>query len=132
MTGSGGCACGSIRYRVDGPLRNVANCHCERCRRITGHFMAASACAPEHLTLESEATLRWYVPGEEPGVEYAFCSTCGSSLFWRAQTTPDSISICAGTLDPPTGIVTDVALFCAEASDYHRLDESIPMEPHDR
>lgn len=132
MSASGSCACGSIRYRVDGPLRNVANCHCERCRRITGHFMAASACAPEHLAIKSQDTLRWYRPVEEPAVAYAFCSVCGGSLFWRAETTPDSISICAGTLDPPTGIVTDLALFCGEASDYHRLDGSVPSKDRDR
>lgn len=132
MSGSGGCACGSVRYRVDGPLRNVVNCHCERCRRITGHFMAASACAAEHLVIESEETVGWYRPVEEPGVAYAFCSVCGGSLFWRSDTGPESISICAGTLDPPTGLVTDLALFCAEASDYHRLDESIPMQHRDR
>lgn len=132
MSGAGGCACGAIRYRVDGPLRNVANCHCERCRRITGHFMAASACAQGDLAIDSEETLRWYRPVDEPGVAYGFCSVCGSSLFWRAETTPGSISICAGTLDPPTGIVTDLALFGAEASDYHRLDDTIETADHDR
>lgn len=132
MSGAGGCACGSVRYVVDGALRNVVNCHCDRCRRITGHFMAASACAPQDLRVESEATLRWYRPAEEPTVAYAFCSACGSSMFWRSDATPDSISICAGTLDPPTGVVTDLALFCAQASDYHRLDDAIPSRDLDR
>ena len=128
----GGCACGAVRYRVDGPLRNVTNCHCDRCRRITGHFMAASACATADLTIESEDTLRWYRPTEEPAVGYAFCTSCGGSLFWRSDARPESISICAGTLDPPTGIVTDLALFGAEASDYHRLDDTIETADFDR
>ncbi len=129
---AGGCACGSIRYRVDGPVRNAINCHCERCRRFTGHFMAASACSPDDLTVEGEEQLRWYRPTEEPAVAYAFCAVCGSSLFWRSDSAPDSISICAGTLDPPTGIVTDLALFGAEASDYHRLDDTIETAAYDR
>ncbi|MEM7288640.1 MAG: GFA family protein [Actinomycetota bacterium] len=129
---SGACACGAVRYRVDGPLRNVTNCHCERCRRITGHFMAASACATADLTIEGEPSLRWYRPDEEPAVGYAFCRECGASLFWRSDTRPESISICAGTLDPPTGIVTDLALFGAEASDYHRLDDTIETADYDR
>ena len=40
---SGGCACGGVRYRLDAPPRAGVNCHCEPCRRITGHFMAATA-----------------------------------------------------------------------------------------
>jgi hypothetical protein len=53
-----------------------------------------------------------------PGAEYGFCRTCGASLFWRADATPDEISICAGTLDPPTGLTTVEAWWVSQASDY--------------
>ena len=32
-----------VRYRVDGPLRVVVNCHCSQCRRTSGHHVAATA-----------------------------------------------------------------------------------------
>ena len=35
-TASGGCLCGGVRYRVQGPLRPILQCHCEMCRRATG------------------------------------------------------------------------------------------------
>ncbi len=120
---TGRCECGGVRYRVDGPLRPVVDCHCGPCRRITGHFMAATEAATGSVHFESQETLRWYPRTDT--VEYGFCGTCGSTLFWRAAETPRSLTIAAGTLDPPTGLVTTEAIFVAEASDYHRIDPSL-------
>ena len=122
-TARGGCACEGVRYLVRGPLRNIINCHCEPCRRITGHFMAASAAATSDLTFDANETLRWFE--RTPTVQYGFCSTCGSTLFWRADDSPGQTSIAAGTLDQPTNLVTEQALYVAEAADYHSIDESI-------
>ncbi len=114
---TGQCACGAIRYTVHGPLRPVMNCHCHRCRRITGHFMAATSADLADLLVQSTETLRWYEAAA--GVFYGFCSTCGSSLFWRNDDEPGRWSIGAGTLDPPTGLETRSSIWIAEASDYH-------------
>ena len=114
---SGRCLCGAITFVVTGPLRDVLNCHCHRCRRFTGHHMAATdASAAEVAITDPEALLRWY---EVARAAYGFCGRCGSSLFWRGAATPDRISISAGTLDPPTGLQTIEAWWTSEASDYH-------------
>ena len=118
MGGAGRCLCGAIAYAVDGDLRAVTNCHCERCRRFTGHHMAATSAAVDDVRLEDpEALLTWFAP--VPEAAYAFCRRCGSSLFWRADSDPDRWSICAGTLTPPTGLVTTEAWWVSQASDYH-------------
>ena len=49
---TGSCLCAAVRYRVDGPLREVVNCHCERCRRVSGVFLAATAAARADLTID--------------------------------------------------------------------------------
>ncbi|MEE2769078.1 MAG: GFA family protein, partial [Actinomycetota bacterium] len=61
-----------------GELREVINCHCEPCRRFTGHFMAGTAAATNDLIMESDGTLAWW--WRTPTVRYGFCSACGSSL----------------------------------------------------
>lgn len=104
-------------------MRPVVNCHCERCRRITGHFMAATGCDESAFVLESNASLSWYEPAA--GVFYGFCGACGSTLFWRADAIPDRISIAAGTLDLPTGLTTGSAWWTSTAADYHELDRTI-------
>lgn len=127
----GRCLCGGVAYTVTGPLRDVWNCHCHRCRRTTGHYMAATKAAAEDVRLDADDTLTWYVPEDEPGVAYGFCNCCGGSVFWKATggSAPSSISICAGTLDPPTGLATALALFADSAGDYHVLDSSVPSFP---
>ncbi len=81
--------------------------------------MAATAAKTGDLTVEDAGSnLRWYDP--VPEAEYAFCAHCGSSLFWRSPELPDTVSICAGTIDPPTHLRTTQAWWTSEASDYHR------------
>ena len=114
---NGRCLCGGITFSTSGELRPVINCHCHRCRRFTGHHLAATSAASARITLEDPGgLLRWYAV---PGAAYGFCSRCGSSLFWRGDEEPDRLSIGAGVLDPPTGLTTEQAWWVSEASDYH-------------
>ncbi|MBP92397.1 MAG: aldehyde-activating protein [Acidimicrobiaceae bacterium] len=126
---SGGCHCGGVRYRVKGPLREVINCHCEPCRRITGHFMAGTDANLGEVEFDADETLTWYHPTDT--VQYGFCNWCGSTLFWRADDKASRLSISAGTLDQPTGLTTGLALFGDEAGDYHNLDTTIETLPGD-
>jgi hypothetical protein len=117
-----------VRYSVEGELRDVYHCYCGRCRRFTGHHMAATAAPPSHVSFDANETLTWYSP--DPAVEYGFRNRCGSSLFWRAAAIPDKLCICAGTLDQPTGLTTTKAWWVAESPDYH--PRSTGVEEFDR
>lgn len=119
----GSCLCGGVRYTLIGPLRDVYNCHCDRCRRFTGHHMAATAAPPSNVRFGSDESLTWFSPAD--GVEYGFCSTCGSSLFWRTEASPEKLCITAGSLDQPTGLRTTRAWYIADAGDYHHLDNGL-------
>lgn len=132
MTVSGRCACGAVRFTASGPLRAVINCHCSRCRRWTGHFMAATNTDVNDLVFDQGVdSVKWWTPEEEPTVGYGFCMHCGSSLFWGSSSKPGRYSVAAGTLDPPTGLSTVHALFVAEAGDYHEIDPDLPHHLHD-
>lgn len=128
VTLSGECLCGDVTYQIVGPARSVINCHCSRCRRHTGHFMAATAAAVEDVEISGE-TLTWYDATDE--VQYGFCGRCGSTLFWRTSRRPDRLSIAAGTLIPPTGLETIAAIYTNYASDYHSFDKGIPRHRED-
>jgi len=83
--------------------------------------MAATWARTEQLKFESDSTLRWYEASD--GVFYGFCDTCGSSLF--------CVSICAGPLDPPTGLETTKVVWTAEVSDYHIPQPNLNEFEHD-
>jgi hypothetical protein len=117
----GGCLCGSVRYQIDGPLRDVLVCHCTECRRWTGHFSANTAARREDLVLLEGHGLRWIEsPRSDAGARRGFCGECGSSLFWDAPSRP-TVSIAAGTLDEPTGLTTVAHWYVAQAGDYYEL-----------
>ena len=114
---TGQCLCGAVRFTLRGRPREVIACHCHRCRRFTGHHMAATSTDLSDLDLEDpDGRLTWFWPVAESG--YGFCAACGSSLFWRSPAHPGRWSVCAGTLDPPTGLTTSSAWWVSEASDY--------------
>ena len=122
---TGGCACGGVRYAVHGPLRDIIACHCEQCRRTSGHFVAATACKRQYFELTSDATLQWY--SAIPGYRRGFCNKCGSSLFFE-ETDGERVSIAAGSLDEPQGLKIAAHIFTAEAGDYYAIDPDTPSD----
>jgi hypothetical protein len=114
---TGACLCGGVRYAVRGPLRDVVLCHCSHCRRTHGHVAAYGACRAADLQLVADAELRWYEDGDRAR---GFCGRCGASLFWRAVGR-DTVSVAAGTLDPPTGLRSVAQIFVADRGDYYEL-----------
>ena len=117
----GGCLCGAVRYRVEGPLRDVIFCHCSRCRRTHGHFAAYTACVREDLEIVEPRGLRWY---ESEGRRRGFCGECGASIFWERPERP-TVSIAAGTLEQPTGLVPSHHVFAADAADYYEIADGL-------
>ena len=127
-TASGRCECGAVRFEVHGPLRKVAYCHCAQCRRTSGHFVAATACATGDLEMIEDSGLEWYVSSDI--ADRGFCRHCGSSIFYRPNH-GRHISIMAGTLDTPTGLQPNAHIFMADASDYYTINDGVPQFPGD-
>jgi hypothetical protein len=120
---TGGCLCGGVRYQVEGPLRDIIACHCEQCRRTSGHFVAATACRRAHFDLTKDETLQWFNAVE--GYRRGFCNHCGSSLFFE-ETGGERVSIAAGSLDKPQGLKIAAHIFVKEAGDYYELEPRVP------
>ncbi|MCA3574463.1 MAG: GFA family protein, partial [Aestuariivirga sp.] len=97
---TGSCLCGAVSFEVHGTLRPVLACHCVQCRKQTGNYMSATACADKELVLTRDEGLTWFRSSAE--AQRGFCRTCGSVLFWKADGS-DTTSISAGAIDGPTG-----------------------------
>jgi hypothetical protein len=65
-------------------------------------------------------------PCSDARARRGFCNRCGSNLFWDAPER-ETISIAAGTLDPPTGLHIAAHWYVEQASDYYELpDDGLP------
>ena len=100
---SGGCACGAIRYEINGkPLVGV-ECQCRDCTHEsgTGHgshlvFMGAG------VKLSGNAS-RWEMKADSGNLKTSgFCPTCGSPVYMTFAGKPEIFSVRAGSLDDPT------------------------------
>ncbi len=122
---SGGCLCGGLRYEIRGPVRDVIDCHCPRCRKWSGHHVAASSARIDDIELVGGATLTWFHPVDDPDVAYGFCATCGSSAFWT-HAGLETWSVCAGLLDDDSGLITSAQWWTSTAGSYVHLDPDVP------
>jgi len=80
MAITGGCFCGEVTYRVDGPLRDARSCHCSRCRKaFSSQASAYAEVAPGTFQwLSGQDLLTSYESNQGFGLQ--FCSRCGSTL----------------------------------------------------
>ncbi|ORY60576.1 glutathione-dependent formaldehyde-activating GFA, partial [Pseudomassariella vexata] len=101
---TGGCLCGSVRYKVDFPpdhdfLKASGSCQCTQCRRNTGSliFYAHDIRKAQMSFLTSTSTLENFEA--TPGCQRSFCTKCGSFLYW-ADGKGDEVGLAVGTVDP--------------------------------
>lgn len=74
----GGCACGTVRYRVSGTPVYAGICHCSDCRRATGGaYVAWFGAHPENVAITGK---KFKEHVSAVGVVRGFCKECGASL----------------------------------------------------
>lgn len=125
----GGCHCGRVQCDITGPVRQVVECHCESCRRLTGSVWHATGARRADISIADDGgALIWYRSSEK--VERGFCGHCGSTMFFRRDGA-DTLAITAGTLDQPTGLKLMMRIFTDEMADYaaDSSGDGIPRYP---
>lgn len=124
QTTKGHCLCSAVKYEVAGELRPIIYCHCEQCRRTGGHFVAATACQREQLTITGEENIKWFAASDT--ARRGFCQQCGSNLFWD-PVEGDHWSIWAGSIDRPTGLKAEKHIYMHMKSDYYEINDGLPQ-----
>ncbi len=118
---TGSCLCQGVAYEVRGHLGIFQYCHCSRCRKFTGSaFSANLLVSPDDFGwLRGEALVGRYALPEAKHFATAFCTRCGSSLPWLAQT-GRTVIVPAGTLDSDPLIRPTQRLYCASRALWYR------------
>ena len=110
----GSCLCGAVAYRLRGPFRLIARCHCMQCRKASGAEFATNASADRvgFEILRGEDRVRAFE--SSPGQFREFCGDCGSPLWKRKDDDPDTIRIRLGNVDDVFEDAVQFRAFTAE------------------
>ncbi|MGH8465111.1 MAG: GFA family protein [Pseudomonas sp.] len=128
-TYEGGCHCGALRYRVQGPLNDVAHCHCSVCRRVSGGLLVTWATLPCANFQWLSGTPRSY--DSSPSCVRYFCSRCGAHLALATDLSPETIDITITTLDNPEVAQPRKHIWTDSRLPWLHLDEHLPGEPEE-
>lgn len=98
---AGSCLCGGIQYEVRGPLGDIIQCHCRRCRKATGTAFATNSpiAKADFYLLQGQQLLNSFTT--TTGVSRNFCSECGSPIYSVKADLPDVYRLRIGSLDTP-------------------------------
>jgi len=124
---SGGCQCGTVRYRADSPRDRASVCFCRMCQKASGQpFMAFVRFRADQV--------HWSKPPQifrsSNMVERGFCAQCGTPLTYRRVDSP-YISLTLMSLDRPERVRPEVAFSAASAADWCRALADLPTREMD-
>lgn len=122
----GGCLCGAVRYRIDGPPTYSGNCHCRDCQRGIG----ASVVTWIGAKYENFHVKRGEISHCEtsPGVNRGFCGHCGSSLTFGGDGW-EELGITAASLDDPSKTKPESNVYLDHRQPWQPYDESLRNYP---
>lgn len=103
--GTGGCLCGSVRYRLVAIARQFGACHCAMCRKFSGGIELGLQIPAKGVIWETADTVATFASSD--WAERGFCRICGSSLFWRLTAEGPMhrmYALCVGSLDTLEGL----------------------------
>ena len=119
----GHCLCGTVQLEGRGAPK-LEICHCDICRRWHGSpAMAASFEQGVHI-VDGKDAIQTFQSSE--WAERAFCSKCGTTLYYHLIGSDLIHSSQAGLFDLPEGLSIHEEIFVDEQPDYYRFDSDAP------
>jgi len=119
----GHCLCGAVQLEGRGQPK-IEICHCDMCRRWHGSpAMAVSFEGGVHVQSGNDA-IKAYQSSE--WAERAFCTKCGTTLYYHLIGEEQVHSAQAGLFELPDGLTIQEEIFVDEQPDYYRFDSDAP------
>lgn len=119
----GNCLCGAVHLEGRGAPK-LEICHCTMCRNWHGSpAMAATFENGVHI-VAGQGAIRTFQSSD--WAERAFCSTCGTTLYYHLTGSETIHSSQAGLFDFPPGLNIHEEIFVDEQPDYYRFDTTAP------
>jgi hypothetical protein len=120
----GGCLCGAVRYRVDGPPLRAGYCHCRMCQRAAGAPVTAWGIWPADRFAWSRG---------EPGTfassakgQRSFCQGCGSSLAFVDPGDRTVVEVTLASLDDPAAFPPEEHIWTTSRVRWLEIGDKLP------
>ena len=125
----GGCGCGAVRYRLNDEPIFVNNCHCRLCQRQTGTGSAVNAFIEmdrfDHFF--GELTEHEFKTGSGATQVVVRCAKCGTPVWSHYRLGRKAAAVRVGTLDDPSAVRPDAAIFVVDRPAWAPLPEGVPQ-----
>lgn len=123
---SGGCACGAIRYEIDGEPIFQNHCQCTDCQHKSGTGHGSYLTFPRAgVKVRGQAT-HWDIVADSGNVKTrSFCPTCGSPVYMRFSALPDIFTVHAASLDDPRRFKPQAVTYSVRGYAWDFIDPSV-------
>lgn len=124
---TGGCQCGAVRYVLKRKPYKIYACHCLECQKQSSAAFGLSL--PLKIEdMEIEGKTAEYVRPTDSGTKTrcTFCTQCGTRLHHISDSSPESVTIKAGTLDETRSIEPVAHLWVSRKQSWVVLDDDVP------
>lgn len=121
----GSCLCGRFRFEVAGPVLLMKNCHCGRCRKMSGSMFATfvRVHATDLRVLAGADAVTTFARSERWTI--AFCKDCGS-VVPQVQPWSELVEFGAGLLDDDPGVRLGYHIFVESRAPWCELNDELP------
>jgi len=123
----GGCACGTVRYRLTSEPLFIHCCHCLNCQRQTGSaFVINLLLETDRIDVLAGEPQPVDAPRDDGGAQRIFrCPSCQVAVF-SEYGWPELRFVRGGTLDEPAAATPDVHIFTRSKLPWVELPNDTP------
>lgn len=124
---TGGCLCGSVRFEITGPIRNIVHCHCSQCRKAQGSAFATNGIvnAADFRLLAGQDALTGYE--STPGQTKYFCKVCGSPILSQTASRPEQVRVRIGTIESDIEERPMAHIFASSKANWETICGDLPQ-----
>lgn len=123
---TGGCMCGTVRFRLASDPFDAGWCHCRTCQLNSGAPAMAFATVPhgDWIAVSGADSIRM-VRSSSFG-HRSFCGRCGTPLYVRVDHQPETLDFSIVTLDEPGRVRPGFHIFWSSRVPWMQIDDGLP------
>jgi hypothetical protein len=126
MMQEGGCACGTVRYRLSSAPFDTGWCHCTICRRVSGAPAMVFSTVPVGDFMFTAGEDAIGTIGLTAFGRRHFCARCGTPLTIEVDYQPETIDFTVATLDDPDAVAPGFHIFRASKIGWFETADDLP------